>query len=131
MKANELRNGNLLNPIVNRVVLDEEIHIVEPTTMMMIQGFIDDKGIKFNPIPITYDWLVRFGFIEYDSMGNLKFFNYKTNLGNRYWNICLEKNICSVSFHGLDWEDSFKVEFVHELQNLWFALTKYELELNL
>lgn len=116
MEARELRIGNL-------VLIDDDLIIISCGEQ------IDWDCELYQPIPLTEEWLLRFGFVEYDRMGELIFFNYKTNLGNRNWNLCLDKNICMVSFHGISWEDSFKVEFVHELQNLWVTLTKYELEL--
>jgi len=62
MKSTELRIGNLLNPKVNGVIIYEEIHIVEPTTLMILQGDVNGKGIGFEPIPLTEEWLLKFGF---------------------------------------------------------------------
>jgi len=72
------------------------------------------EGIEFEPIPLTEEWLERFGFEEDDSVGWLKRFDksdsFFIDLSFMYWG-----------------ENSVKLTHVHQLQNLYFALTGEEL----
>ncbi len=72
-----------------------------------------------NSIPLTEDWLINFGFNNYFEKGKIKIIpkgrlGYEN--GRTYFNswAILEK----------------QPDYVHELQNLYYALTKEELTLN-
>ncbi len=101
MKANELRIGNLLT-----------FDGYEAEVTAIPEGeFYEDN--KFQPIPLTEEWLVRFGFDKhYDNEFLLG--NYSIRYGLLYYNgyRCHEVGINSV----------------HSLQNLYFALTDEELK---
>lgn len=64
---------------------------------------------RIKPIPLTEEWLTKFGFI-YRSLifGYLKFE--------------IEENILYLNEVGL------KIKYIHELQNLYFSLTKEKLD---
>lgn len=121
MKANELRIGNLIyDPIeiggnvttIKRIETDEDEY----------SGYLD----HCNPIPLTEEWLVKFGFKKLDS----DIIVYGKTFG---------------VFDGEDYSDGFIlskykdgnfytsagrkliVKYVHQLQNLYFALTGEEL----
>lgn len=75
---------------------------------------------KPDPIPLTEEWLKKFGFKKYsdvwdfweNSMWSLKQHKNK----NAYWlQSCMEKVDCT------------RINYVHQLQNLYFALTNTEL----
>jgi hypothetical protein len=118
MKANELRIGNLFTDSTN------EINVVRDGTFMAI----NDGIIECEPIPLTEDWLVKFGFIR-DYHGNLYMdinsidtdervlFLHWDDPHDEVWLLDEEHNyeICSI-------------QKVHQLQNLYFALTGKELE---
>ena len=105
MEAKELRIGNWVN-----------IQGVELTV-----GMINiDIAEGCEPIPLTEEWLVKLGFIS-DSLGG---FNSPRSM-NIYF---LDKhiNICYAKYA----ESGVKLEhikYVHQLQNLYFALTGEEL----
>ena len=125
IQANELRIKNYLNPKVKGIILKDEIHIVEPTTLMMIQGVIDNKGIEFEPIPLTEEILLKCGF-EFD------IFYQKLTNGTMciYW--C--DKICLLSWCKSHRDDILRHEYpkyLHQLQNLYFALTNEELQIEL
>jgi hypothetical protein len=64
----------------------------------------------YDPIPLTEEWLLKFGLMS-----------IKTELG--LWN-----NGDAIYFnYGL--EKSIQLKYVHQLQNLYFALTGEELEI--
>lgn len=73
----------------------------------------------FSPIPITEEWLLKFGFE-----------NYLT-----YWHL-YHDDICfdiSRNFHFQieEYNYPFKLQYVHQLQNLYFSLTGEELKIKL
>jgi hypothetical protein len=110
MNANELRIGNLINCNGKEIILTLELMQLES------QGHI----VKFKPIPLTEEWLLRFGF-------------EKSRLG--YFTIFCGSNVMSVYC----FEDFSRVQIVtqtvstinhvHQLQNIYFALTGEELTL--
>lgn len=79
---------------------------------------------KIRPIKLTEDWLVKFGFIKkYDW-----FYKDKFLLGY----LTTEDNLQSEwKFSGTDcsW-NLLNIKYVHQLQNLFFALTGEELKSN-
>ena len=106
----------------------------------------DDYNIyldrDYSPIPLTEDWILKFGFELYEYHLNDKmsdnpdfiYLSYKMELdGKRYY-----YTITNTEFD--DWQFCVKVEwaeemliascqYIHQLQNLYFALTKTELTL--
>ena len=95
MKAEELRIGNL-------VLVDGEITIVKGWMIHLIQ-IEKTSNKKIEPIPLTEEWLIRFGFKK---------------------DMVLLTNSDGDNFYLSD----FKIEYVHQLQNLYFALTGNELD---
>lgn len=106
MKANELRIGNYFK-------VGQSIHQVEIENI---------KAYKlFEPIPLTEEWLDKFGFDKHSI--------------NPFW--FRKKQLC-ISLVGkielISWDmQIFKIDteikHVHQLQNLYFALTGCELEI--
>jgi len=126
IKSNELRIGNLVF---------EGFDVYEVTSITrsgQLRLFSAKKNhssgtSKIKPIPLTEEWLVRFGFSEYDQMGDNYFFAFEKD-DNFEFNLCLNFNDLQVSFYSLNWERAFKIKSVHSLQNLYFALTGEELK---
>ena len=109
MKANELRIGNwvLRNNKPVKIVADKFLPIALET--------LGKDYIK--PIPLTEEWLVKFGFI----WGS---YTHGWKIKNSDEKIIIEKDfrLSSGIFN-------IKIKHVHQLQNLYFALTNTELEL--
>lgn len=110
MKASELRIGNYVS--LHGILVE-----------MTASDFNFDESY-FKPIPLTEKWLLKFGF-EYSSF----YGNYKIKAGN-YSN--------SIKLYEGEWcyynDDSdagcyfvTTIKYVHQLQNLYFALTNEEL----
>lgn len=112
MNAKELRIGNY-------VLFSNKIKTIDLSDFGT--EWTGDLGRKmfdqFKPIPLSADWLIEFGIKK---SGNHYFF--KTNTGNAAYFSEEFKLIFS------DFERS-KIKYVHELQNLYFALTGEELKL--
>jgi len=104
MKANELRIGNL--------VYNPNLKEVRTLDILDIRDYAEQRLIKdFEPIPLTEEWLVKFGLMS-----------IKTELG--FWN-----NGDAIYF-SYGFEKSIELKYVHQLQNLYFALTGEELKCN-
>tara|TARA_R110000796_G_scaffold220326_1_gene336434 strand:- start:65 stop:484 length:420 start_codon:yes stop_codon:yes gene_type:complete len=136
MIARELRVGNFIidkafpelnNPKYNC--------IVERVGDGWIAGCNDDEGEPedcFDPIPLTEEWLLSFGFEQMSSWGDIdgwwvslsiqetinKFgisFHRETNFMEFYYD------------HGGLGQQEIEIKYVHTLQNIYFALTSKEL----
>lgn len=84
----------------------------------------ESKPDNYSPIPLTEEWLLKFGFEKDDDV-------------NQYW-ICSELNHLiyvyyekSRSCFAMIYNGSqfCVIQYVHQLQNLYFALTGEELEI--
>ena len=117
MKANELRIGNYVT-LLGKITKVSPIMIAEEyQSGLCSSDYLED-------IPLTEKWLLKFGF---DLIRNNKDSGYKqyenyTNGFTIMFSIEVnEQPVCWVESIGLD------VMFVHQLQNLYFALTGKEL----
>ena len=110
MKASELRIGNY---IFDRY----EIIKIDKYHFALAESFYTED---FTPIPLTEEWLLKFGFNKVGS-------NYENRL------IILHTNNKTGTFDFLLNEPHSNklivrvIESVHQLQNLYFALTNEEL----
>ena len=103
MNVKELRIGNL-------VISFDSVSEIDADCFDMI---IDDFG-TWEPIPLTEEWLVKFGFINSES--DPIYFIKGSVAGNFY-----------TPNYELDWIEQSPCDSVHKLQNLYFALTGEEL----
>lgn len=124
MKSNELRIGNWYHFADNDGIVYRRVKEIKLNEFGL---FGDYDGVNFGicqPIPLNEEWLVKFGF-EYSAF----YSNYKIKAGE-YWN--------SIQFYEGEWnynsDDSdagcyylTTIKHVHQLQNLYFALTGEEL----
>lgn len=128
MNANELRIGNYyeifdhkFNPDFNGVRCFEL-----ETASEIFKAFSDGSIFKISGIPLTEEWLLRFGFkLKFDNIYTYPFKvsdNFVVDIKFEGWpeNISLITN---------EYFSSNSVKYVHQLQNLYFALTGEELTL--
>lgn len=118
MKANELRIGNWINDNgYNSIigVIDSHYHAIQ------ISGSPRMIALEtIEPIPLTDEWVLRFGFKK-DSMVNITFFL------KGFGYITIPKNgNCIFRKEGIE----VIIKYVHQLQNLYFALTGEELTIS-
>lgn len=114
MKANELRIGNLV-AYGNQITKVCELHYSELTSSL------SPHGIKYSdivPIPLTEEWLWRF---KYESEFFIKKFRFDL-LGSDFRLRLYYQGTNDIILH--------HIKYVHQLQNLYFALTGEELSLN-
>ena len=74
----------------------------------------------YKPIPLTEEWLLKFGFENYDSL--------KFSI-NDLLVVDLHDFTFGVNRFDVCWLDNKNTIHVHQLQNLYFALTGKELEI--
>jgi len=119
IKTNELRVGNLVyTPMDFKMKV---VGIFDDQILLDFEGnegdVFDFKPNELKPIPLTEEKLLKFGFENiYDE---LLFYN-------GYCDLIFNDNRVSLRVEG-QWL-SFDVEYVHQLQNLYFALKGIELQ---
>ena len=119
MDTKELRIGNYVNYYLEPPISENEL--VKLTLYDFIN--IDFGWRNYNPIPLTEEWLIKFGWgvSEFDNemINNMSLkdtiigYNYKSKV------LELEGETESLYFN--------HIKHVHQLQNLHFALTGKEL----
>jgi hypothetical protein len=146
MKANELRIGNYVKFYrveEGNVIEHAKINTVHEECCVLDHNKAIGCALRvIKPIPLTEQWLLDLGFYEHDEHGMY---------GDRYftpiadYNYVVERDWREETsyFFGIEYTDShkpdddgevyffsFEVKYVHQLQNLYFALTGEELTLN-
>ena len=118
MKANELRIGNW---VFDNDQL-EEFTIESDTLFDESDGDCMEKHIK--PIPLTEEWLVKFGAEKVNEISEYfdgeDMYSYELYLDGAE---CLFDRKCNCQPYE-------HIKYVHQLQNLYFALTGEELKQN-
>lgn len=122
IKASELRIGNL----VHSNGCEVEITALYDQEIQTTANFDGSCNGYITPIPLTEEWLVRFGIEkEADCFKFLTCFNFLTKTGaiieHEWKGDGFDVFHCDVKL--------FFLQHVHQLQNLYFALTGEELTL--
>jgi hypothetical protein len=112
IQANELRIGNYVKALGEYRMVIGITSGKFPSSYVKFEGLIPLKIIHLKPLEITEEWLIDFGF-------------------NKCFETCFELNgfILNENFILMDIDITIKLDYVHQLQNLYFALTKNELKL--
>jgi hypothetical protein len=129
----ELRIGNLLNGThgVYRVNYLQDSHKDEDKIWAWcIESNKDMYGATeeaLMPIPLTEEILLKCGFrkVKVQGVGS---YQYYLNIW-KYYRISIRQDMCIY----LPWlpNNGYAGKYLHQLQNLYFALTQQELEINL
>ena len=127
MKANELRIGNWIHNPVQGV--DFKACVIALSEINFEDGNkIKDDKYRFQPIPLTFEWLKRFGFQSdnFTDEDRTPFLRIDDDHGSRIIHVLLGGPTLVV------FDDNIvsHIKYVHQLQNLYFALTGEELTLN-
>jgi hypothetical protein len=141
MKATELHIGNLIY-IIGDGIQDPErmickvdgIHAVTNDRYVVYveeDGQEEMEGNDFiQPIPLTEEWLIKFGFKNKETFGFNYYYKYfkqtDTKGCEQQSNFALGRKGTEVFINNV-WICG--IEYVHNLQNLYFALTGQELEI--
>lgn len=119
MKNTELRIGNLFLEKFSQT----KIKVLEllSNERIIFEGDFENNW-QAEPIPITEEWLIKLGFEK--QKGIYRSF-YQSN-DNNYLSICFDED--RYYFMDVNEDPSFSgFNYVHQLQNLYFALTGTEL----
>ena len=134
MTAKELRIGNYVTfnyyfkgvkKRITRVAsLNQKTCIVNDFENGAVEISLFYESESIEPIPLTEQWLLRFGFEKGDDM----IFQHQINTTTAI-SIRLPDKEISI-YNGINWCDWYEINFqnVHQLQNLYFALTGEELK---
>ena len=122
IQANELRIGNYISydkieklpTIVEGIYFDEEYE-----RQSIICRHVEDFINEFEPIPLTEEWLLKFGFVKFIELQVYQLQGFE---------IAFEKGFF---WYMLDTRGEIQVTYLHDLQNLYFAITKTELTIDI
>lgn len=131
MKANELRINNWYDH-------NGDYRQVTPNT---IEEVWESERSWCRPIPLTEEWLLKFGFEnsshpDFDfhiNIPHLRDNNYKSTIGVIEWSdgvIEVYRVNGKTDVHTAETCGVATIQYVHQLQNLYFALTGEELNLH-
>ena len=123
MKANELRLGNCIRQEGKDYQLDEN------SLIDILDHWKIFKKVLFQPIPITKEWLEKFGFELWD-INPPKWVLHNIIDGTSDFEITLQdgKAYASIDDNACCWA---KELHVHHLQNLYYSLVGEELMMNI
>ena len=111
MEAKDLRIGNYFE------VYEKRIEQVSELRLTSIQNYINEYfEVDCKPIPLTEEWLIKFGFER-----NLKDGSFQHRSPFPF-TVYFDGARLSVKFY-----QGNELNYVHQLQNLYFALTGEEL----
>jgi len=114
MEINELRYGNWIMSKSSSIPFEVYIGDFEP---------IFDNPEHYFGMPITKEWLLKFGFTE----SNLDVDNTWLNLRYRFLNFASDESVNFEKVYLTINKMEVVCKHVHQLQNLYFALTGEEL----
>ncbi len=128
MEVKEFRIGNLAEFYLHAPIsewIEDTIHVGDLEAIVELP---EKHG--FRPIPITEEWLIRFGFLNDGvtfkiSTSRIRLILFKINSANEYNNNCNE--FTATVYQSKQSIEICRVKHVHQLQNLFFALTGEEL----
>lgn len=120
MDAKELRIGNYV--ITDALLIPRPLIGKDKAQPMSAWGlWLYSAGeFEIQPIPLTEEWLIRFGFVLYK-----RTLKYNIYIKNGDISIKIKSLISSFRIYGF----GIEIQYVHQLQNLFFALTGKELTL--
>lgn len=122
MHANELRIGNIIIIRDSKYAkdLDQKEWGVNGETIYLIEK----KDIKVEPIPLTEEWLTKLGLTNrnaIDVSGGLFWVDLKHG----------EVGLSGKESYTIEQSLYAKCKYVHQLQNIYFAITREELKINM
>lgn len=130
MEANELRLGVYVNSLEHGDFKVVSMTVYEKAAIVFKSLKGDPIGCKIedlNPIPLTEEWLLEFGLKERYVKGEWSWFDCKRE---GFWSSDTEikntKNSGATKGYIYN-RDYPEILYVHQLQNLYFALTGQEL----
>jgi len=127
LKANECRYGNFIigtyesedDNLVHETICEFKFYDCYNNYYNVESKERIEEFTGFKPIPLTEEWLLKFGF---EKIGR----NFTTKDNFVIW-LSLSSETYQFRLHG--YGKDIEIKFVHQLQNLYYALTNEELKL--
>lgn len=115
--ASELRIGNFINKSIKNG--NGKILVRQITPYDILNIYEDESRYNFEPITITEEWLLKFGFENdgYDHWNGPEYFELAKKTNGEWIN----------SVNCYEYDHGVPIKYIHQLQNLYFALTGKEL----
>jgi hypothetical protein len=135
MESKELRVGNLVYESKRSKILRKKIGVeiceIKSLNIHHLESFPESEN--FEPIPLTEEWLLKFKFIKDDNefrapkiLGFIKsIYEICIRLHDGFCDVVLEEEQINIEIYTVILP--LKIKYVHQLQNLYFALTGKEL----
>ncbi len=117
--ANELRIGNLVETVIDK----DSIGYIYGYTQ--VDSLIANFEVDANPIPLTHEILIKCGFDEWSTEN----YRLRKSLTKNGWSS--KFNYYLPYFYLSTYTGSVTIKYLHQLQNLYFALTGEELNIQL
>ena len=138
MEANEMRLGNYVQTSEDDSYPFGQVTCITEELITVGSDTLEPKYVR--PIPLTEDWLLKMRFLRNDALSSAEEnYEFPTRMGLFF----LSKHTTMINktvYYGLSFPGSLgsvykpvqnQCRYVHQLQNLYFALTNTELTINL
>ena len=133
MKTKDLRLGNL-------VYKDGEIYRIESLgyhesdspwqNLVHLASGDEDNICDYEPIPLTEEWLLKFGFKKYYNLSKHWYLENQYQDYDYSIRYMRKKYICFAYCGSVGCKLKPNIQYVHQLQNLYFVLTGDEIEIS-
>lgn len=122
MNVEELRIGNIIF-ISWKNAVNKRVAVVNLGAIMDLASNGSGSAYNYKPIPLSEKWLIKFGF---EKQVTRYMVSYKKGLIDiSYFN---KSKVISIYVGAQRIDNGERIKHVHQLQNLYFALTGEELE---
>jgi len=118
MEARELRLKNLITTDFHGI---GEISAIGDQTILYSRNYNSINIDLIKPIPLTEEWLLKFGIKDYEIILDNESIIEISIHNSSFW---IGGELACISKHGFQGNN---LKYVHQLQNLYFALTQKEL----
>jgi hypothetical protein len=127
MTARELRIGNYVKCGVHYPIIEVAQLFIDSYQFSRADGMRGSLTYQSSEgIPLTEEWLLKFGFEKHGLLNHTYFFNKKLDAKFSFGNYARDstRNLMVGTMEPIY---SHRLQYVHQLQNLYFALTGSEL----
>ena len=141
IQGKDIRIGNYLKDRSGKILRVDFIEYVENGfdtkfgQKMFVEGQEVHQITEYSdyayPIELSVEWLEKFGFVKTDDYGDIVYYEPKDR-GNRTYYVCFDHDVISFGLRvfrnctSLLYDDA-NLQFVHQFQTLYYALTGVEL----
>ena len=132
MEASELRIGNFVNAYINATT--GKIHSLTKVTCLHMNTLEGKNNVThpynlIEPIRLTEEWLLKLGFKRNENTKVSDSFYY-ISVGGSKLHINPDNGVVWIHRNESIFNNPCLIEFVHQLQNLYYALTGVELSVS-